>query len=281
MNQYEQKQENRRERYLALADKLERASASAYKQARDMASVIPLGQPILIGHHSEKRDRNYRARIWRTQDRCLELAKKAKYYREKAESVGSAGVSSDDPEALVKLRDRLAELRAQQALMVAANKIVRAFWKAGVKDAQSGEHWQRYLRKMAELSPILNESRAGELMRPDFCGRIGFPDYALTNNSGNMRRIEQRIKALEAHAANEERADREHECGAYRVVECFADNRVRVYFPGKPAEPIRRCLKRNGFKWSPTEGAWQRMLSNYSPELLTQPESYLYKELHQ
>ena len=25
-------------------------------------SVIPFGQPILIGHHSEKRDRNYRRR---------------------------------------------------------------------------------------------------------------------------------------------------------------------------------------------------------------------------
>lgn len=34
--------------------------------ARDMAVQTPFGQPILVGHHSENRDRNFRDRIHNT-----------------------------------------------------------------------------------------------------------------------------------------------------------------------------------------------------------------------
>ena len=37
-----------------------------------MASVIPFGQPILVGHHSERRDRSYRDRIRSTEDRAVD-----------------------------------------------------------------------------------------------------------------------------------------------------------------------------------------------------------------
>ena len=117
MNSYEQKQEDRRERLLAIADRMQAASDAAYKQARKMADVIPMGQPILVGHHSEKRDRAYRARIWRTQDRCLELQRKAEYFRQKAEGVGKGGISSDDPEAVEKLGVELAECGRLQTFM--------------------------------------------------------------------------------------------------------------------------------------------------------------------
>ncbi|MEE8059026.1 MAG: DUF3560 domain-containing protein [Pseudomonadales bacterium] len=41
-------------------------SQTVYKRAKDMAPVIPFGQPILVGHHSEHRDRRYRDRIHNT-----------------------------------------------------------------------------------------------------------------------------------------------------------------------------------------------------------------------
>jgi Domain of unknown function (DUF3560) len=45
--------------------------------------------------------------------------------------------------------------------------------------------------------------------------------------------------------------------GDIRVEE--SENRVRIYFPGKPSEALRSLLKSRGFRWSPSEGAWQRM----------------------
>ena len=42
------------------------------------------------------------------------------------------------------------------------------------------------------------------------------------------------------------------------------DNRVQILFPGKPSDEIRARLKSNGFRWSPTAGAWQRMPSAWA-----------------
>ena len=62
--QYQEKRETRisrlENRAAATRDK---ASAHA-AAARQMAGAIPFGQPILVGHHSETRDRRYRDRIW-------------------------------------------------------------------------------------------------------------------------------------------------------------------------------------------------------------------------
>jgi hypothetical protein len=47
-----------------------------------------------------------------------------------------------------------------------------------------------------------------------------------------------------------------------RLVENVEANRLQIFFPEIPSELIRRELKRNGFRWSPTAGAWQRHRSN-------------------
>lgn len=61
-------------------------SNSLYEKAREMAEVIPFGQPIHIGHHSEKRDRNYRDKIHNTYGKAFKEADKADYYTDKAET---------------------------------------------------------------------------------------------------------------------------------------------------------------------------------------------------
>lgn len=63
MNRYEAKQAARRERLQAAARAAKQESAKLAQKAHDMASVIPMGQPILVGHYSEGRDRRYRAKI--------------------------------------------------------------------------------------------------------------------------------------------------------------------------------------------------------------------------
>src|SRR5689334_17376180 len=109
-NPYEARQQARRERFEDLARKAESESQAAFKRSGELAAVIPFGQPILVGHHSEKGDRAYRAKIHRLMDKSCELAAKAKHYEQKAASVGDGGISSDDPEAVVKLAEKLAGL---------------------------------------------------------------------------------------------------------------------------------------------------------------------------
>ena len=111
MNDYELKQEARRERYERKAEQLRTEAGRLHNQAHDMASIIPLGQPILVGHHSEHRDRRYRERIHDTFSEAFSTMDKADYYEQKAASVGAGGISSDDPDAIRKLREKLDSLK--------------------------------------------------------------------------------------------------------------------------------------------------------------------------
>ncbi|MNQ93662.1 hypothetical protein D3C85_1091420 [compost metagenome] len=91
LNGYERKQAARRERFDDRAASLADESNQTYVRARQMASVIPFGQPILVGHHSEQCDRNYRNRIHATYGKSFQLQDKANHYEAKAASVGTWG----------------------------------------------------------------------------------------------------------------------------------------------------------------------------------------------
>jgi hypothetical protein len=254
MNDYERKQEERRARLTRAAERADRLAQAMDKGARDMASVIPFGQPILIGHHSEGRDRRYRERISNKFRRSAELSTKAKRLRELAASVGSGGVSSDDPDAIDKLRERLAVLEDKQAQM----KRLNAEWrKAGSPKADNAEGWAKVAQALGREPHELASVRASQARDP--LGRPPMPDYALTNNNANIRRIRERIAGLEKQTTRE---TKERTIGEVTIREDTTENRVLLLFPGKPEEEVRRMLKSSGFRWSPTRGAWSRMLNN-------------------
>ena len=244
MNEYEEKQEARRQYYLDKAEQARNESDSRWERARKMGDAIPLGQPILVGHHSEKSDRAYRKRMNGHYDKAMELSRKAEYYEQKAESVGRGGISSDDPDAIKKLTEKLDGLKACQEKMKAANRAIR------MKDTEKGN------AKLREQG--YTDEQIEELRKPDFCGRVGYPDYALSNNNANIHRIEGRIKELHDRQKYEATSKViKNDLYEYKI----ADNRHQFIFDGKPADEIRSILKANAFKWSPTRGAWVRQAS--------------------
>ena len=128
---FQQRKQNRIDSAKNRATKNEAESDQLYLKSKDMASVIPMGQPILVGHHSEKRDRNYRDKIHNTMGRSVEKSNKAAYYAEKAEIIeGNTAIFSDDPEALQKLQAELKSLTEIQDFMKLANKCIKKGDKA-------------------------------------------------------------------------------------------------------------------------------------------------------
>jgi len=235
-----------------LVTKREAESEAAFSASRSISEHIPFGQPILVGHHSEGRHRRDLARIDSLMRKSVEADKAARHHAASAAALESnRSISSDDPEAVTRLRSKIEQLEAYQKAMVAINRIVRKYKAdkaAGIAALLAGEF---------QLSP----EYAAQLFEPDFCGRTGFADYQLANNSGNLARCRKRLAQLEQLSTA---TDEEVEFGDIRVINSATDNRTQIFFPGKPPEPVRSHLKSLGFKWAPTVGAWQRHRSNYA-----------------
>lgn len=248
MNNYEEKQAARKARLEDRADAARSESKTIYTRARTMASAIPFGQPILIGHHSEGRDRNYRNRINNNFGKAFDLTKKAEHFAHKAASVGKGGISSDDPDALKKLRVELEKLELSQERMKSANKAIR-----------SNKTSEKQIAALVTLG--FTEIQAGELIKKDFAGRIGFASYSLTNNNANISRVKKRIEELERRR---ERSLVEDVTAGFTYREDAEENRVLFLFVDKPDEATRTLLKSYGFKWSPSRDGkpWVRQLTN-------------------
>ena len=152
---------------------------------------------------------------------------------DKIRSTGMGGISSDDPQAVEKLEAKLAALEKNQEMMKAANAAIR------MKDPAKGD------AKLAELGYTPED--IAKLRAPDFCGRIGYPAYALQNNNANIRRIRGRIAELKKRTENTPEG---WEFDGGRVVVNTAENRLQIIFDGKPDADIRTELKGQDAKGS-------------------------------
>ena len=86
-----------------------------------------------------------------------------------------------------------------------------------------------------------------------------YPSYILSGNTAEMRRLRQRIEEV-SRTQNTEYVGWDFPGGHAEADK--EDNRLRLYFDGKPTEEQRSKLKYNGFKWAPSVGAWQRQLND-------------------
>lgn len=155
------------------------------------------------------------------------------------------GPIDNSPESeLESIRLRLAEREETQEAMKAANVALRKGDDAALED----------LGFTAE--------QIAQLKKGDFAGRKGFPDYKLTNNNAEIRRLRERLTEAEARLAAAQAGPTETERAGVRIVEDAQDDRLRLIFDGKPSEEVREALKAAGFKWSPKSGAWQRQLTD-------------------
>lgn len=155
-------------------------------------------------------------------------------------------ISSSDPDAIEHLKAKLAGLRAEHEKAKKANAIIR-------------KHKGTAAAIPALLELGYSEKVAALLLVPDFCGRIGHPDYSMANRNANMKRIEARIAEVSKMQASEAK-EVQYE-GGITLAECPEDGRIRLYFPGKPERAVIDKLKSGGWRWSPTAGAWQRHLN--------------------
>lgn len=180
-------------------------------------------------------------------ERNMEEYKHIQEIKTKIENIlyGREQIKSGDADAIEKLESKLKKLKDNQEEMKAANRAVR------LKDTEKGN------AKLRDMG--YSDTQIKQLREPDFCGRVGYPDYALRNNNANTRRVESRLKSLKAAKEN---GTSELETDVCKVVENTEQMRLQLIFDGKPDPEVRDILKKNGFRWSPKNTAWQRQLTN-------------------
>ena len=242
-----ERKQARADRYRERALQAKAGSTAAYRRSEELTKNIPSGQPILVGHHSEKRHRRALECSWNALGKSVELERKADYYAAKAAAAAhNRAIYAEDDDAVENLTERVAALESLQERMKAANRIIK-----NLKQTQE--------EKIEALCRLGFERRnAEELSVPNCFGQIGFADFTIRNNGANIRRLKKRLESVSRLKST---PTKEYTIGEVRIVENTEANRLQVFFPEKPSEEVRKELKSNGFRWASIAACWQSYLN--------------------
>lgn len=224
-------------------------------KSRCLSSMItgPANFPTARAEKANRAEHNASLAASEYYNRIVKQAKQDAYYAEHPEA---RPVMSGDADALDRLKSKLEAYTKSHERMIEANKLVRKGDVDGLR---------------ALLPQYENVEK---LLKPDFCGRVGFADYALNNSRAEIKRIEGRIKQIEQRKAS---TPKDFVINGVRVVENTEAMRLQLFFEGKPKPEVISMLKRNGMKWAPSVKAWQRQLTNNA---LWSFNHYIMPELH-
>ena len=230
--------DDRRARAEAAAERAAQRAAAAEAAYTDQPGRrIPLGQPILVGHRSQRRHERDLERLHRADQKVRQAYAEVEQTSARAAAAGYS-VLVDDDDAVVALRAKLAAAEAGHAAYLAHNTAVRQVGVCAVAGC-GGCHLLR---------------RAGGP------GQV-VPGYAVTNARARIRQVQAQLSKAEAHAAVVAAgvADEVLATGAgWSLINAHTQARVRLVFEAAPDLEVRAVLTTAGFRWAPSVGAWQR-----------------------
>ena len=182
---YRERREAKADRLREWADKRDVKAETAFGKSNAISDMIPFGQPILVGHHSEGRARRDQDRIHSGMRSGIENSRKAEEFRSRADNIDWAAenaVYSDDEDAIERLEIRIAEREAERDRIKAFNVVMR-----------KGE---------LDLSLLDEKQKANYLSIvkhvPYQLGKKGtFPGYTLSLLGASIRKDKKRLVELD------------------------------------------------------------------------------------
>lgn len=224
------------------AESRERKGETSWEEGRKIADSIPLGQPILVGHHSERAHRRDLKRIHKKSSESVEHFDMARRHGEAARTLErqlGESIYDDDEDAIEALEERIAGLEAQ---------------RERIKDLN------RRIRKGESLDSLdLTEKEAKDLeFAARWHGRKDFPPYVLQNLGGNITRNRQRLETLRAlltqaepspAAEDTEMSAEQRGLTAEEIAEAWFRQDARVRYRKNETTPgyVRRTMRSDGF----------------------------------
>ena len=189
MSTYRERRKRRAERRREWGDSRDSKQAAEHAVERQITDSIPLGQPILIGHHSEGKHRSLLARREKAITRSVEHGEKADEHRRAADTIErqlDVSVYDDDHDRDERLQERIDANTSERTRLKAANRQLRRHLKGSPDQPMDGSTLEQMGYKPLEAERLLDARRfQGGMMRP----------YPLTNLTASIRRDQQRLDA--------------------------------------------------------------------------------------
>ena len=157
-------------------------------------------------------------------------------------------IKSGDADAVEKLKAKIEKLEADQTEMKEINAYYRKYKTMKGYANLTDE-------KAKEYDKAIEESWY----------KVPYARFELTNNNAKIRNVKERLASLEKVKATAEENNDEEKFSdlPFTVVRNTEIMRLQLFFEGKPSAEIREVLKKNGFRFAPSQNnAWQRHLNN-------------------
>lgn len=166
-------------------------------------------------------------------------------YKEKIENILTCKqpILSNDENAIELLQQKLEMLEEEQNKMKKVNAYYRKY---------------KTLDGCEDITPEMAEKLKAEMGSQWHYEDKPFMSYLLTNNNATIRNTRQRLEKL---VKAKKEGSKKQECEYFSIVENTEEMRLQLFFDEKPEERVRSILKCNGFKWAPSQSAWQRQLT--------------------
>lgn len=195
-------------RFDELSSKRAADSARAAEAVRAIADNIPMGQPILIGHHSERHARKDAARIEAGMRKTVALWETAQYWQDRAAGAIRHAKYKERPDVRARRIARLeAELRKVEKNIKHAETMLRA-WAAP---------WERLRKKdgsdvTQREAVVFLANQDGGYYAPDHTHRSGYvgPISLWEAAGGNINGADPETVAIASPAEICERAQANH-----------------------------------------------------------------------
>ncbi|MBW4818720.1 DUF3560 domain-containing protein [Rhodococcus qingshengii] len=181
-----------RERRLARAARLEewaekRAAKAGdnFTTVRSLVKDVPFGQPILVGHHSERASLRHRDRVIGAMDRGVENSQKSEEMKSKARNIRSAvdrAIYDDDADAIDRLRKQIAKAESLRYEIKAYNLSVKA---GHADESLLGEDMRRNLHKLLGMPGMMGK---GGQLPSSLCSGLS---SGISKNRKRLARLER------------------------------------------------------------------------------------------
>lgn len=232
----------------AMADRYARRLAEWYNKQFRIEMMCPSVMISGAGNFPVRKKEKQNA----AQDRHYQLYNEIQAIPDKIRGLvrGASIIKSGDADAIEQLQKKLEKLEQNQEYMKQTNA---------------------YYRKHKTLKGYsdFTDEKATELDRAIASNnlyKVPFAPYQLTNNNAKIRNTKARIAQLErlkeAAQSDERQPDGKYTGLPFKVAENAEIMRLQLFFDDKPDAETRAVLKKHGFRWSPSNSAWQRQLTD-------------------